>query len=177
MTLFQEFLATIRKGDVVMFVFVGQGVSVRSSNYILPSDFPVLGRKSDMVRHAVSVEEIAKAVTSKVGINGIFVGCLEASPTVNGGGERFEPMVPMDCVRVSEHDNVCYMLCTTPPIGAADGSSFQPTKHLSKDVRNQCELDHRQITAHTYELALALVVPDLEASELKIQKIENVDRM
>jgi hypothetical protein len=194
--LMKNFLQSIKKGDVVMLVFVGHGVSLKGENYLLPTDFPVLGRSIDVRTHALSLTDMARQITNRIGETGLLLSSIEASPSSNGGGEKFEPLVPMDVIQMSSHNNVCMMVSTMVPVSAKDGSTLSK-KHLVGDVghrsrtnsyastassntnrsnssntngriyeRDQRLLDYRQSTAYSYEICLALVSSDVEASAI-----------
>ena len=172
----QSFLQSLRKGDVVMLVFVGHGVSYRGENHLFPTDFPVLGRQIDVHTHAISLTKLAKQCTNKIGESGLLLCSLEASPTTNGGGEKFDPIVPMDVANFSSHNNVCVMVSTMRPVNAEEGSTLSKKTLMGKAagglggstifVRDQRLLEYQQTTAFSYEMCVALVSENMEASSI-----------
>ena len=179
----RSFEKTVRLGDVVVVIFVGHGVSVHGQNYLLPTDFPILGRKTDVERHGMSMQKISCRLTEAVGGKGVLLWIAETSPTVNGGGERFEPMCTVDCTELSKHDNVCCMMSTTRPTSAAHCSTFseEANRLLSGDgdggggrggTRGGAQQgessasDSLRVTAFTYEMCRLLVKRNVEASTI-----------
>ena len=149
-----QFIDSLRENDVAMLCFVGHGTAVDGDSYLLPFDFPALGRLREATNLGISIRRLASRASNKVGPGGIFIGTFEVPVIHSGDGQRFPSVSPVDCSQISKHNNVCLTFCSTRAVSALDGSSFQPNR-----PRNECSPPERQFfetTAFTFELCSSL---------------------
>jgi hypothetical protein len=149
-----QFIDSLREGDVAVFSFVGYGTAVNGTSYLLPIDFPALGRLREAATLGTSIRWLAATIAEKVGPKGTCICTFEAPGVYSGEGQRFPTLSPLDCAHISKFNNVCLTFCTTRPVAAVDGSTFAPL-----GPREECaplESQFFETTAFTYELCGAI---------------------